>query len=52
MTEYIFTQTITYETVIKAATQEEAEAEFIRLDGRNSYVVCDTGISLDILEAA
>ena len=52
MTEYIFTQTITYETVIKAATQEEAEAEFIRLDGSKADIVCDTGISLDILEAA
>ncbi len=49
MNSYIFTCTLTFETVIKAETQEQADAEFLRRDNRRD-VVHDSGISVQIIE--
>ncbi len=40
---------MTFETVIKADSQEQADAEFLRRDNRRD-VVHDSGISVQIIE--
>jgi hypothetical protein len=49
MNSYIFTCTLTFETVIKAETQEQADAEFLRRDNQQD-VVYDSGISVQVIE--
>jgi hypothetical protein len=49
MNSYIFTCTLTFETVIKAETREQADAEFLRRDNRRD-VVYDSGISVQIIK--
>ena len=50
MNTYIFSCTLTFETVIKAATQDEAEMEFIRSDGQRADVVYDSGVKVQVVE--
>ena len=52
MNSYIFSCTLTFETVIKAETQEQADAEFLRRDGKQADVVHDSGISVQVIEDA
>ena len=49
MNSYIFSCTLTFETVIKAETQEQADAEFLRRNVQ-ADVVHDSGISVQIIE--
>jgi hypothetical protein len=49
MNSYIFTCTLTFETVIKAETQEQADAEFLRRD-KQADVVHDSGITIQVIE--
>jgi hypothetical protein len=42
---------MTFETVIKAETQEQADAEFLRRDTQ-ADVVYDSGISVQVIEDA
>jgi hypothetical protein len=42
---------MTFETVIKAETQEQADAEFLRRD-KQADVVHDSGISVQVIEDA
>ncbi len=51
MNSYVFTCTMTFETVIKAETQEQADAEFLRRD-KQADVVHDSGISVQVIEDA
>ena len=51
MNSYIFTCTLTFETVIKADSQEQADAEFLRRDNQQD-VVYDSGISVQVIEDA
>ena len=51
MNSYIFTCTLTFETVIKAETQEQADAEFLRRD-KQADVVHDSGITIQVIEDA
>jgi hypothetical protein len=51
MKTYIFTCTMTFETVIKAETQEQADSEFLRRD-KQADVVYDSGISVQVIEDA
>ena len=51
MNTYIFTCTMTFETVIKAETQEQADSEFLRRDNEQD-VVYDSGISVQVIEDA
>jgi hypothetical protein len=51
MNSYIFTCTLTFETVIKAETQEQADSEFLRRDNQQD-VVYDSGISVQVIEDA
>jgi hypothetical protein len=51
MKTYIFTCTLTFETVIKADSQEQADAEFLRRDNQQD-VVYDSGISVQVIEDA
>ena len=51
MKSYIFTCTMTFETVIKAETQEQADAAFLRRDNEQD-VVYDSGISVQVIEDA
>ena len=50
MNTYIFSCTLTFETVIKAETQEQADAAFLRRDGKQADVVHDSGISVQVIE--
>ena len=49
MNTYIFSCTMTYETVIKAETQEQADAEFLRRNVQ-ADVVHDSGITIQVIE--
>ena len=49
MNSYVFTCTMTFETVIKAETQEQADSEFLRRDNQQD-VVYDSGISVQVIE--
>ena len=49
MNTYIFTCTMAFETVIKAETQEQADAAFLRRDNEQD-VVYDSGISVQVIE--
>ena len=49
MNTYIFSCTMTFETVIKAETQEQADAAFLRRDNEQD-VVYDSGISVQVIE--
>ena len=49
MNSYIFSCTLTFETVIKAETQEQADAEFLRRNVQ-ADVVHDSGISVQVIE--
>jgi hypothetical protein len=49
MNSYVFTCTLTFETVIKAETQEQADSEFLRRDNQQD-VVYDSGISVQVIE--
>ena len=49
MKSYIFTCTMTFETVIKADSQEQADAAFLRRDNEQD-VVYDSGISVQVIE--
>jgi hypothetical protein len=49
MKKYIFSCTMTFETVIKADSQEQANAEFLRRDNQQD-VVYDSGISVQVIE--
>jgi hypothetical protein len=49
MKKYIFSCTMTFETVIKADSQEQADAEFLRRDNQQD-VVYDSGISVQVIE--
>ena len=49
MNSYVFTCTLTFETVIKAETQEQADSEFLRRD-KQADVVHDSGISVQVIE--
>jgi hypothetical protein len=51
MNSYVFTCTLTFETVIKAETQEQADAEFLKRDNQQD-VVYDSGISVQVIEDA
>ena len=51
MNSYIFSCTMTFETVIKAETQEQADSEFLRRDNQQD-VVYDSGISVQVIEDA
>lgn len=51
MNSYVFTCTLTFETVIKAETQEQADSEFLRRDNQQD-VVYDSGISVQVIEDA
>lgn len=51
MNSYIFSCTMTFETVIKAETQEQADSEFLRRD-KQADVVHDSGISVQVIEDA
>jgi hypothetical protein len=51
MNSYVFTCTLTFETVIKAETQQQADAEFLRRDNQQD-VVYDSGISVQVIEDA
>ena len=51
MNSYIFSCTLTFETVIKAETQEQADAEFLRRNVQ-ADVVHDSGISVQVIEDA
>ena len=51
MKSYIFSCTMTYETVIKAETQEQADAAFLRRNVQ-ADVVYDSGISVQVIEDA
>ena len=51
MNTYIFSCTLTFETVIKAETQEQADAAFLRRDNEQD-VVYDSGISVQVIEDA
>ena len=51
MNTYIFSCTMAFETVIKAETQEQADAAFLRRDGKQD-VVYDSGISVQVIEDA
>jgi hypothetical protein len=42
---------MTFETVIKAETQEQADSEFLRRDNQQD-VVYDSGISVQVIEDA
>jgi hypothetical protein len=42
---------MTFETVIKAETQEQADSEFLRRD-KQADVVYDSGISVQVIEDA
>ena len=49
MNTYIFSCTMTFETVIKAETQEQADAEFLRRNVQ-ADVVHDSGITIQVIE--
>ena len=49
MKSYIFSCTMTFETVIKAETQEQARAEFLRRNVQ-ADVVHDSGITIQVIE--
>ena len=49
MNTYIFSCTLTFETVIKADSQEQADAAFLRRDNEQD-VVYDSGISVQVIE--
>jgi len=49
MKSYIFTCTLTFETVIKADSQESADAAFLLRD-KQADVVHDSGISVQVIE--
>ena len=49
MNSYIFSCTMTFETVIKAETQEQARAEFLRRNVQ-ADVVHDSGITIQVIE--
>ena len=49
MNTYIFSCTMTFETVIKAETQEQARAEFLRRNVQ-ADVVHDSGITIQVIE--
>ena len=49
MNSYIFSCTMTFETVIKAETQEQADAEFLRRNVQ-ADVVHDSGITIQVIE--
>ena len=51
MNTYIFSCTMTFETVIKADSQEQADASFLRRDSEQD-VVYDSGISVQVIEDA
>jgi hypothetical protein len=51
MNSYVFTCTLTFETVIKAETQEQADSEFLKRDNQ-ADVVHDSGISVQVIEDA
>ncbi len=51
MKSYVFTCTMTFETVIKADSQEQADAEFLRRDNQQD-VVHDSGITIQVIEDA
>ena len=50
MNSYIFSCTMTFETVIKADSQEQARAEFLRPDCPRADVVHDSGITIQVIE--
>ena len=50
MNTYIFSCTLTFETVIKAETQEQARAAFLRPDCPRADVVHDSGITIQVIE--
>ena len=49
MNTYIFSCTLTFETVIKADSQEQARAEFLRRNVQ-ADVVHDSGITIQVIE--
>ena len=49
MNTYIFSCTLTFETVIKAETQEQADAAFLRRNVQ-ADVVHDSGITIQVIE--
>ena len=49
MNSYIFSCTMTFETVIKAETQEQADAEFLRRNVQ-ADVVHDSGLTIQVIE--
>lgn len=49
MNTYIFSCTMAFETVIKAETQEQADAEFLRRNVQ-ADVVHDSGITIQVIE--
>lgn len=49
MNTYIFSCTMSFETVIKAETQEQARAEFLRRNVQ-ADVVHDSGITIQVIE--
>ena len=49
MNSYIFSCTMTFETVIKAETQEQARAEFLSRNVQ-ADVVHDSGITIQVIE--
>ena len=49
MNSYIFSCTMTFETVIKAETQEQADAEFLRRNVQ-ADVVHDSGITIQVID--
>ena len=51
MNTYIFSCTLTFETFIKADSQEQADAAFLRRDNEQD-VVYDSGISVQVIEDA
>lgn len=51
MNTYIFSCTMSFETVIKADSQEQADAAFLRRDNEQD-VVYDSGISVQVIEDA
>ena len=49
MNTYIFSCTLTFETVIKADSQDRARAEFLRRNVQ-ADVVHDSGITIQVIE--
>jgi hypothetical protein len=52
MNSYIFSCTMTFETVIKANSKEQAQAAFLRPDCPRADVVHDSGITIQVIEDA